>query len=56
MGRLADALGFHVMFLVVASLPLLGLGGLRWLRGWEGLDADAEPARGARAAADQPPK
>jgi len=32
MGRLAEAAGFSVMFLAVASLPLLGLGSLRWLR------------------------
>ena len=56
MGRLADALGFHVMFLVVASLPLLVWVVSAGFAGWEGLDADAEPARGARAAADQPPK
>jgi MFS family permease len=31
MGRLADAAGFQIMFLVVALLPLLGLVGLRWL-------------------------
>jgi hypothetical protein len=31
MGRLADAAGFQIMFLVVALLPLLGLGALRWL-------------------------
>lgn len=31
MGRLADAAGFYVMFVVAASLPLLGLGSLRWL-------------------------
>lgn len=31
MGRLAEAVGFQVMFLIVALLPLLGLGGLRWL-------------------------
>ena len=36
MGRLADARGFRVMFLAVAALPLLGLGGLRWLRGSAG--------------------
>jgi MFS family permease len=33
MGQLADRAGFGAMFLVVAALPLLGLGGLRWLRG-----------------------
>lgn len=31
MGRLADAAGFYAMFVVAASLPLLGLGSLRWL-------------------------
>jgi MFS family permease len=31
MGSLAEAAGFQVMFLAVALLPLLGLGGLRWL-------------------------
>jgi predicted MFS family arabinose efflux permease len=31
MGRLAESAGFETMFLVVAALPLLGLGGLRWL-------------------------
>jgi MFS family permease len=31
MGRLAENAGFETMFLVVAALPLLGLGGLRWL-------------------------
>jgi MFS family permease len=31
-GRLADAAGFQTVLLVVAALPLLGLGGLRWLR------------------------
>ena len=31
MGRLAEAAGFTTMFLVVAALPLLGLGGLSWL-------------------------
>jgi MFS family permease len=41
MGRVADALGFQVMFLLVASLPLLGLSGLRWLRGWEGPHPEA---------------
>jgi predicted MFS family arabinose efflux permease len=33
MGQLADRAGFGPMFLVVAALPLLGLGSLRWLRG-----------------------
>jgi predicted MFS family arabinose efflux permease len=32
MGRLAETAGFSVMFLTVASLPLLGLGTLGWLR------------------------
>ncbi len=41
MGRVADALSFQVMFLAVAALPLLGLGGLRWLRGWEGPHPEA---------------
>jgi predicted MFS family arabinose efflux permease len=31
MGRLAESAGFYVMFVVAASLPLLGLGGLPWL-------------------------
>ncbi len=31
MGRLAETAGFEAMFLLVAALPLLGLGGLRWL-------------------------
>ena len=30
-GALADALGYYVMFLVVATLPLLGLLGLPWV-------------------------
>jgi MFS family permease len=33
MGQLADRAGFGAMFLAVAVLPLLGLVGLRWLRG-----------------------
>jgi MFS family permease len=33
MGQLADRAGFPGMFLAVGVLPLLGLGGLRWLRG-----------------------
>jgi len=33
MGQMADRAGFVAMFLAVAALPLLGLGGLRWLRG-----------------------
>ncbi len=31
-GNLADAVGFYVMFLVVATLPMLGLLALPWLR------------------------
>ena len=31
MGRLAEAAGFYAMFVVAASLPLLGLGSLAWL-------------------------
>ena len=41
MGRLADALGFQVMFLVAAALPLLGLAGLRRLRDREEEGAQA---------------
>ena len=33
MGQLADRAGFPGMFLAVGVLPLLGLGGVRWLRG-----------------------
>jgi MFS family permease len=54
MGRLAEAAGFETMFLVVAALPLLGLGGLRWL------GAHSQPIRpdavSAEPAGDQPPK
>jgi MFS family permease len=41
MGRLAAALGFQVMFLVAAALPLLGLAGLRRLRDREEEGAQA---------------
>jgi predicted MFS family arabinose efflux permease len=34
-GRLADSAGFETVFLGVAALPVLGLGGLRLLRGRE---------------------
>ena len=33
MGQPADRAGFPGMFLAVGRYPLLGLGGLRWLRG-----------------------
>jgi hypothetical protein len=32
MGRIAEVKGFPAMFVVVASLPLLGLGATRWVR------------------------
>jgi hypothetical protein len=41
MGRLADAAGFEVVFLVAAALPMLGLAGLRRLRDREGGGAQA---------------
>jgi MFS family permease len=44
MGRLAESAGFEVMFLTVAALPLLGLGGLRCLGAGTPASA-AAPAR-----------
>jgi MFS family permease len=51
MGQLADRGGFGAMFLAVAVLPLLGLGGLRWLRGPAGRREE-----GGRSAPTQVPK
>jgi MFS family permease len=50
MGRLAEAAGFEPMFFAVAALPLIGLGGLRWLGGRErprggGEERDPQPTK-----------
>ena len=42
MGRLAERTGFATMFLMVAALPLIGLGGLRWLGSVEPVEKEQE--------------
>jgi MFS family permease len=59
MGRLAEILGFEGMFLVVAGLPLVGLGGLQWLgdprRRDRGGERESGPRRGTTGCPDDAP-